>query len=523
MDTQFKKRFKQRALQEHLEKAERWFEEHYARLEELGKNRTLRGVIFGPLNRLLDSFGDTTEGQVKRTITQVALANAVLAGLPGKLGVGIFVCMALEGWMAYRIASHVGLKVDSPSDIFKTVSLGFGTVAAIVFMFVHVLRAAFSFLSLAPAAVPATAFAELITTDFFGLLFWFAFQSVKDIQSLDRSTLKKLAPRAGRQARKLALYQWNVVKEFPDSLRSVSIRLWYFLQGKHPQVDEPRRRGELMASACMAHLLEGRTDAFDGPIGDVFLQSIRDTWRGIGPEASAEEIAQFVRSQSYTNAQLEGAVQTVKGKMFELLVARHENADGDEWIAHLHANQSFPGSDVVVTNTETGQEIALSLKATSDPALIESALLRYPDIPILATSEWSERYADDARVDTSVWSEAELERISRGNWNDLAQDAAERGETIINVSGSSAAVRLALLWPLVVQATRREISRDAFFARFREELGDTGRMLANRVLWSVSLGPLYVWIMLARGVLELTPDPDRHSKLPTLRLEYRNA
>ena len=455
MRTLLRERFNQRTSERRLEKAKRWFEEHYAKLEELGKNRTLQGVIFGPLIGLLDSFGDTTEGQVRRTITQVALANAVLAGLPGKLGVGIFVCMALEGWMAYRIASHVGLKVDSPSDIFKTVGLALGAVAAIVFGFVHVLRTVFSLLSFAPAAIPATALAELITTNFFGLLFWFAFQSVNDIRKLDRSTLQKLVPKAGRGARKLAMYQRNVVKKVPDSLRGIANRLWYFLQGKYPQADEPRRRGELMASACMAHMLEGRPDAFDGPLGDVFLQSIRDTWKGIEPEATAEEIAHFVRSQSYTNAQLDGAVQSVKGKMFELLVARHENADGDEWIAHLHADQNFPGSDVVLTNTETGQEIALSLKATSNPASIESALLRYPDIPILTTSEWSERYVDDVRVDTSNWSETELKRISRGNWNELAQNTAERWETVVNVSGSSAAIRIALLWPLVVQTMRR--------------------------------------------------------------------
>jgi uncharacterized membrane protein len=42
----------------------------------------------------------------------VALINAVLAGLPEKLGVGVYVSMAFELWMAYRIAQYVGIEVN---------------------------------------------------------------------------------------------------------------------------------------------------------------------------------------------------------------------------------------------------------------------------------------------------------------------------------------------------------------------------------------------------------------------------
>ena len=44
---------------------------------------------------------------------------AMMLGLPGKMGVGVYVVMALEGWMAFCIARHVGFRVRKPSDIWK--------------------------------------------------------------------------------------------------------------------------------------------------------------------------------------------------------------------------------------------------------------------------------------------------------------------------------------------------------------------------------------------------------------------
>ena len=513
---------KQRADKQLLDKAKAWFDEHFEQLEELGKNKTLQGVIFGPLNGLLNSFGNTTEDQVKRTITQVAIANGVLAGLPGKLGVGIVVCIALEAYMAWRIASHMKIRLDAPADIFKYVSVGFGIVASILYGFVHVLRAVFTLLSAAPPAIPATFMAEFITTNFFGVLFWLAFKSAGSEKIFTRRMLLGLIPETLKITRSLVRHQWNILKTVlnPTNLKGVAQRLWAFLSGKRPAVEATRQRGEILASASLAHLLQNRPEAFEGPLGNIFLQSIRDRWKDIGPEASAGQIAEFMKAKNYTDEQLEGVISVIKGKMFEHLMAKHENADGDQWIAYLHKDESFPGSDIILTNTETGQEIELSLKATDNPDLIDNALLRYPEFPILTTSDLEEHYADDARVDTSEWSNEELERIARGNWKELTQETADRWDTVVNVSGSSVGVRIALLWPVVVQALRGERSKEELEKCLREELGEAGKMLARRIVLSAALGPLYVWILLARGILELTPSPEETTKPPALRLEY---
>lgn len=520
---QFSARFKQRADNQLLDKAKAWFDEHFEQLEELGKNKTLQGAIFGPLNELMSSFGNTTEDQVKRTITQVAIANGVLAGLPGKLGVGVVVCMALEAWMAWRIASHMKIKLDTPADIFKYVSVGFGIAASIFYLFVHVLRAVFTLLAAAPAAIPATFMAEFITTNFFGVLFWLAFKAAGSEKTFTRRMLLGLIPETLEITRSLVKHQWNVLKTVlnPANLKGVARRLWVFLSGKRPAAEAPRQRGEILASACLAHLLQNRTEAFESPLGDVFLQSIRDRWKDIGPDASAEQIAEFMKAKNYTAEQLEGVIHVIKGKMFEHLVVKHENADGDQWIAHLHKDESFPGSDIVLTNTETGQEIELSLKATDNPDSIDNALLRYPEFPILTTSDLEGHYAEDARVDTSEWSDEELERIARGNWKELAQETADRWDTVVNVSGSSVCVRIALLWPVVVQTLRGKRSKEELEKCFREELGDGGTMLAKRIVLSAALDALYVWILLARGILELTPSLEENTKLPALCLEYQ--
>ena len=352
------------------------------------------------------------------------------------------------------------------------------------------------------------------------MLFWLAFKSAGGDEKFGWKTLSGLAPKASDLTYDLVKYQLGVVKHVasPATLKRTGQRLWMFLTGERPAVEDKRRRGEILATAGLAHLLQGRT-SFEGPLGAIFLQSILDRWADLDQDSTAEDIAEFIRSKNYAGDGLEGTIGMIKGKMFEHLVAKYENADGDEWIAHLHSDENFPGSDIVLTNTETGQEIELSLKATDNPAFIENALLRYPDIPIITTSEMAEYYADDSRVTTSDWSEEELERIARGNWDNLAREAAGRWDTTVNVTGSGVCVRLALLWPTVVRYLRGKISRDELESRLHEEMGDAGVVLAERVVLSVALGPVYVWYLLARGILELTPDPEKDK--PPLRLEYR--
>ena len=88
---------------------------------------------------------------------------------------------------------------------------------------------------------------------------------------------------------------------------------------------------------------------------------------------SVEEIA--ARFQDY-DADAMPTINTIKGKVFEILVTDTENSDGDAWTAHMHSDETYPGSDIVFTNPETGQQLDVSLKAVpiQNRDIIEEAL-----------------------------------------------------------------------------------------------------------------------------------------------------
>ena len=75
MEDAFRDEFESRQDPRLRAKAQQWFVENLERLRPLGSNEYLRRYLFEPFNSLLDSFGETTEEQVKRTITQVAIAG----------------------------------------------------------------------------------------------------------------------------------------------------------------------------------------------------------------------------------------------------------------------------------------------------------------------------------------------------------------------------------------------------------------------------------------------------------------
>jgi len=501
-----------------------WFERNYKRIEALFTNPQLRAFIFEPFENLIRSFGNTTEEQVKRTITQVAIANAVLAGLPGKLGIGVFVCMALEAYMACRIAGHVGIDIKNPKDIFKYTGAALGVAAAIVWGFVHLLRATFSLLSAVPINLPLTFLAEIIATNAFGILLWMLFEGIGENKPLKSAKVLKTLP---KKLISLSRYQWNALKEklSPSALKRTGLRLREFLTGKPISKESvtPRARGEMFATAAVAKLLSNDGDALEGPLGEVVLQSFRDRYSDLGLDSDAGDIAAFLQEKNYSPEQMEGVIQMIKGKVFEHLVTSHENTDGDQWIARMHDDQNYPGSDIIFTNTESGQEIEVSLKATGNEALVEKALLKWPDIPVLTTSDLPE-YTDVAEgISTPGWSEQELEDTTRERIEELAtksQNTYSHLDTAQNLAIAGVGIQVILLWPHVLRYMKRESTQEDLTEALQRELGAGGVRIAKRIVLGAAIGPLYVWWLLARGVMELVPKAEE-GRPKTLRLEYR--
>ena len=123
----------------------------------------------------------------------------------------------------------------------------------------------------------------------------------------------------------------------------------------------PKIRGDIFVSLAIGQLLIGKQENFDGPLGQIFLKSIRERWSQL-ENASPEDISVFM-NEAYSQDQISGVISVIKGKFFENLVETHENADGDEWTALLHEDESYPGSDMIMTNIETGETMELFLKS----------------------------------------------------------------------------------------------------------------------------------------------------------------
>jgi hypothetical protein len=505
--------------------AREWFDGHYERIRSLFEDEHVRGVVFAPIRKAIRLTDATTDGQVRATIASVALANAIMAALPGKLGVGVFVCVALEAWMAIRIARLVGIKIDKPSDIF----VYFGTLGAVVgtigWGFVHILRFVFSLVVWIPG-VPATFVAELFVTNLIGVLFWVGFEEARSTGSF--TIPRRMMGRVRRQTSELVRHQAQAVKGTlnPTNIKIVGSRIRAWLTGD--MVLPKHAPAELFIAGAFGALMLHDYAKLNGPLGEVFIQSIRDRWSRELSDASIEEIAEYM--SRYDADQLVGVMNVIKGKMFEHLVAIHENADGDEWAASLHDDESYPGSDIVFTNLETGGSIEVSLKAVSNESIIEHALLKYPDIPILTTSEMEGPFADIDMVSTVDMSHDELAENADQIFEEMmamTSATTERAQTMLGVGAGTAASSVVQLWPFVAARMRGRISKEHLETIFIKVLGDQGVKLAGRVALAAVFGPIYAWYLLARGVVGMTtgdePDDvgaDRQLS-ETKRLVYR--
>ena len=483
-------------------KAEEWFEENYDKVRSLFEDAYVRDVVLAPIKQAIRLTDASTDGEVRATIASVALANAVMAALPGRLGIGVWICMALEVWMAMKIARLVGVKIEKPTDIFVYIGTFAAVIGTIGWGFVHILRFVFSLVVHIPG-VPATFVAELFVTNLIGVMFWVGFEEARSSGSF--TIPKWLLRRVRRQTNELFQHQIKAIKGTLNqtNLRQVGDRIKAWLTGDIvlPQI----ATAEFFIVGAFAALMQRDFSTLDGPLGDIFVQSIRDRWSSELSDASVEEIADFM--VRYNDDQLVGVMNVIKGKMFEHLIAIHENADGNEWVADLHEDERYPGSDIVFTNIETGDSIEVSLKAVENPSIIEQALVKYPDIPILTTSEMEGEFSDIDIVFASHISNEKLAADADQLFEKMMETTsgtADRAQTMIGVGAGSAAAIIIRLWPFAAAYMRRRISKEHLQEIFIDVLGEGGLKLAGRVTMAAVFGPIYAWYLLARGIIELT-------------------
>jgi hypothetical protein len=359
----------------------------------------------------------------------------------------------------------------------------------------HLLSFAFSLFAIIPGINPLIP-AELFVTDLVGVLFWVGFEAARDKGTF--SVPSKALAQVWSRTKELYGYQFSILKRglSPDNLRRMGRKLSSWFNGEIPDV--AHARGEIAATACMGWLLAGHYDAFKGPLGTAFIQAIRDRFPQLA-EVPISGIADHMRS--YDAAQMEGVVNEVKGRMFELLIIEAENSDGDSITAISEGDMSQPATDLILKNNQTGEAVAIQLKATDSPSYIEHALQRYPDVPILTTEEVGEHFAGSHMVTGSAIGNEHLTAVTQDNFERLVEGLQPLNAAAMAAAGSATQATIGL-WPFVAARLRGQITEDQMSIAFQKVLGEAGVSLASRVSYAVVFGPVFAWYLLARGILK---------------------
>jgi hypothetical protein len=478
----------------YLGEAKEYFEKNFEKIKTLFDNNILRDFILEPFQDIIKASTPKIDSHIYSVITQTALINAVIAATPGKMGIGVFVCIAFEAYMAYRIAEYVGVEIKKPSDIFKH----FGVIVSAIIGIIWVFKALLSF---AYSLIPFFPLAEFLTTDIIGVMFWVGFKEMKHKRLL--SMPKFAVMELFKKTKNIFEYQYNGIKTTftIDNIKSTACKFKAWITGEIAQ-DIKAYNGEIFCAASMIYLINDRAEKLGGELGQTFLEAIRLRWSAqLPPDATTEEISELF--SEYNSEQLVRAINVIKGKMFELMIAAAENSDGDGIKAALFTDESHPDSDIIFSDQNSGKNIEVSLKATNDPQYIERALQKYPDTPIMTTQEMNEYFGDNPLIIPSEISNEYLEKITHENMDKLLNEIAPVNAAQVAVGGVAVNIAAAL-WPYTIAYLRKKISFDDYQKAVAKICPSLGLQFVSRISYAIVLGPIFAWYLIARSVFAIT-------------------
>jgi len=481
---------------------EKWdkIKPYLIKINILFSNKVLRNYVFKPVKKIFHIGADLKERDIFLIITQVSTANAIMAGLPGKMGIGVIVSLALEVWMAYSIAKKVGIQLNHAKDILKYFTLISGVLIVIFEGFHILLGLVFSAFAVLPFVNPMIP-AELLVTNLVGILFYFGFSEVKKNRPF--SIPKRMFDEIGSMSFKLTKMQWEILKKIlhPKNAKKnftvIGKRIKAWLKGdlilKQNIIDD-----EKLIAIYMTGLINNDSEILNDPIGKEFIFSIKDRIPDLA-DSNLSEIGQFFENYD-EREKLTGILNLIKGKFFERLVVLKENLDHDELSAELIKDEMNPSTDIIVKNNLTGEKLELSLKATDSTSYIHEALEKYPDDPIMATSEVYEKMDDKEQLVDSGIDNEDLTRVTNDNFDKVLQSTKEKvdqnfGKTIVK---ATLFMVILYIWPFVAAYIRKKISKEQLIEAFSVCFGNTGITVAKRIITYAILGPLYAWYILAK-------------------------
>ena len=121
--------------------------------------------------------------------------------------------------------------------------------------------------------------------------------------------------------------------------------------------------------------------------------------------------------QTLDDSQLMGLSNNVKGILHEIQFVEVENSDGDSVSAAMFTNTNHSGTDIFLTDNNTGEISEIQLKATGSQSYVQEWIDEHPDGEILVTQEIAEKMD----LETSGQSNEELTT----NVNEFVQKLVE--------------------------------------------------------------------------------------------------
>ena len=97
------------------------------------------------------------------------------------------------------------------------------------------------------------------------------------------------------------------------------------------------------------------------------------------------------RLSGYSDDQISGLVNNVKGILHEMEFQRLENEDGDSVIAAIYPDTNHRSVDIQLLDQNTGDALNVQLKATDSVSAINEWMESNPDTEIVVTEELAEK------------------------------------------------------------------------------------------------------------------------------------
>ena len=182
--------------------------------------------------------------------------------------------------------------------------------------------------------------------------------------------------------------------------------------------------------------MDNNFEFLEGPMGQIFLTAVRLSFpEQLSTNASPREIADHLNG--YNSEQLHSLIdKNIKGKMFEVLMDKRENADGDNWTANPHPEINHPGSDSTYTHDVTGESIQVQYKTTFNKQYVETEMEKNPDTIFIVSDEVAEKINDPRIIPAGITNE-EITDLAQKNAKLLMKgeiDATELALSLIHIS-----------------------------------------------------------------------------------------